>query len=156
MRLTKLTDYGIVLLTHVARTTSRDVHTARSLAQEARLPLPTVGRLLKVLTGAGLLTSQRGVHGGYSLARPARDITVAQIICALEGPISLTECAEVHVPSGCRHEVHCPTRTNWQKINTAVHHALDGITLADMAQPLSCERWLPPLERLATVSRSSV
>jgi FeS assembly SUF system regulator len=147
MRLTKLTDYGVVLLTHVARATHRTVHTARDLAHEARLPLPTVGRLLKLLATAGLLTSHRGVHGGYSLARPATEISVAQIIAVLEGPISLTECSDQPSPGTCQFEPHCPTRTNWHKINTAVRDALDSITLADMTQPLACDKWLPPARR---------
>ena len=141
IRLTKLTDYGIVLLTHMARGKTRTVFTARDLAVEARLPLPTVGRLLKMLTSDGLLCSHRGVHGGYSLARAADEITVAQIIRALEGPISLTECSDG--PGVCRQEMYCPVKTNWQKINSAVHSALDGISLADMARPWS-DGWAPP------------
>ena len=135
IRLTKLTDYGIVLLTHFASSPPASVHTAREIAQTARLPLPTVGRLLKVLTSEGLLVSQRGVNGGYSLARPAEEISISQIIRALEGPVSMTECSDG--PGICKHELLCPLKTNWQKINDVILRALEGISLAEMARPFT-------------------
>src|SRR5664279_2478735 len=91
-RMTKLTDYGIVLLTHFAAHDDQVAHTARELSQETRLPLPTVGKLLKQLSRGGLLASQRGTKGGYILARPPREITVSAIIATLEGPVAITEC----------------------------------------------------------------
>src|SRR5437588_12924260 len=92
-RLNKLTDYGIVLMAHVARSPEETPHTARSLAKETKLPLPTVGKLLRQLSERGLLSSHRGMHGGYNLAREAGSITVADIILAPEGPIGFTECS---------------------------------------------------------------
>ncbi|HKC25951.1 MAG TPA: Rrf2 family transcriptional regulator, partial [Thermoanaerobaculia bacterium] len=88
-RLTKLTDYGIVLLTHFAQNPERDAQNARELAQETRLPLPTVGKLLKELAHEGLLVSHRGIHGGYALARKPEEISMADVIAALEGPIAI-------------------------------------------------------------------
>jgi FeS assembly SUF system regulator len=130
IRMSKLTDYGIVLMTCVARSTR--LQTARQLSEQTHLPRPTVGKLLKRLCRAGMLTSQRGVHGGYELGHPAQDISIAALIIALEGPIKLTECS-VQTGGGCDHEASCPCRTPWQRINTAVTHALDGISLADMS-----------------------
>jgi FeS assembly SUF system regulator len=131
IRITKQTDYGIVLLTHLAAHGER-LFNAPDLAGETRLPLPMVSKILKVLARDGLLASHRGVKGGYSLARPAEEIPVSEIIAALEGPIALTECIEVH--GDCPHESLCRVRANWQRINDAVRRALDGITLAEMAQ----------------------
>lgn len=134
IRIAKLTDYGIVLLTHFARGAAPAVLNAPDLAVEARLPLPTVSKLLKLLSRAGLLVSHRGVAGGYSLARRPSDITVAQIIAALEGPIAMTECSS----DGhwlCTLEATCPTQTSWRKINSAVRRALEDLTLADMVAP---------------------
>ena len=91
IRITKQTDYGIVLLTHLAANPERQ-YTAPELAAEARLPLPMVSKILKLLARDGLLASHRGVKGGYSLARPAEEISMAEIIAALEGPIAITEC----------------------------------------------------------------
>lgn len=132
IRITKQTDYGIVLLTHLAAHADRQ-YAAPELAAEARLPLPMVSKILKLLARDGLLASHRGVKGGYSLARPAEEISMAEIIAALEGPIAITEC--ISVESDCSHEALCPVRSNWQRINLAVRSALEGISLAEMAQP---------------------
>src|SRR5260370_12166590 len=91
IRLSKLTDYGLVLMTHMAQNHDRLLHTARDLAAESRLPLPTVSKLLKELLQGGLLVSHRGIKGGYSLARKPREISVAEIIAVLAAPISLTQ-----------------------------------------------------------------
>lgn len=134
--MTRLTDYGIVLLTQVARSEDGRDHTARELASTAKLPLPTVGKLLKTLASGGLLASHRGANGGYRLARPAESVTVAEIIRVLEGPISLTECT-ASGPSACEHETGCAVRSNWRVINGAIQDALEKVTLAEMARPLA-------------------
>jgi FeS assembly SUF system regulator len=131
IRISRLTDYGIVLLTHMAA--HRDhVHNASEAAAEAHLPLPTVSKLLRLLTKEGLLASQRGVKGGYGLARAPQQISVAQIVAALEGPIALTACAGSGA-SDCEHETLCPVRGHWNLINLAIRQALESITLADLA-----------------------
>jgi FeS assembly SUF system regulator len=135
-RLTKLTDYGIVLLTHFAQHPEREAQNARELALETRLPLPTVGKLLKELAHEGLLVSHRGIHGGYALARKPEQISVADVIAALEGPIAITECNNTADPGLCEHESCCPVRTNWQLVNRAILQALEKISLAEMAHPL--------------------
>ncbi len=136
IRIAKLTDYGIVLLTHFAAEPEQATHTARDLAARANLPLPTVSKLLKLLSRAGLLISHRGVSGGYSLARPPGEISVAQVIAALEGPIALTECSpDAH--GLCTLESMCPVQSNWRRINRAVLEALEGLRLSDMTRPLA-------------------
>jgi FeS assembly SUF system regulator len=130
IRITKQTDYGIVLLTHLAANADRQ-YAAPELAAEARLPLPMVSKILKLLARDGLLASHRGVKGGYSLARPAEEISMAEIIAALEGPIAITEC--ISVESDCSHVALCPVSANWRRINEAVRTALEGISLAEMA-----------------------
>ena len=135
VQMSRLTDYGIVLMTHCARHADRSTHNARDLAAEAHLPLPTVGKILKALTRKGLLLSQRGVKGGYGLARSPEDITVAEIISALEGPVAITKCSQ-STGADCGLERLCPVRTNWQRINSVVWEALGKITLHEMAQPL--------------------
>ncbi|MBU6427817.1 MAG: SUF system Fe-S cluster assembly regulator [Cyanobacteria bacterium REEB65] len=133
-RINKLSDYGLVLLTHFARMPERPQHSAVELAAEAHLPLPTVGKLLKVLAREGLLASHRGAKGGYSLARRPEQITVAQIIRALEGPIAITECSE-HEGS-CEYESACPTSVHFKRINQVVLQALDKVTLLELAYPI--------------------
>ena len=119
----------------------------RDLAAETRIPQPTVSKVLKQLARAGVVTSIRGPQGGYRLARPATEIGVDEIITALEGPIAVTECADERSGSSCAYERRCGVRANWQRINDAVHGALAGITLADMASESS-----PPLLRIARSS----
>jgi FeS assembly SUF system regulator len=134
IRLSRLTDYGIVLMANLAQSEANSgPHNAREAAAEAGLPAPVVSKLLKTLARAGLLTSHRGSKGGYSLARPAADITVPEMIEVLEGPIRLTECAQ-H-PGGCAQEASCHVREPWQHINAAIYDALAHITLADLAAP---------------------
>jgi FeS assembly SUF system regulator len=136
IRMTKLTDYGIVLLTHIARDPERLTRNAPELAAAAHLPLPTVSKILKILAREGLLVPHRGAKGGFSLARAPEFVTVADVITALEGPIALTECS-AHGPDRCGIELKCPVGTNWQRINRVVLDALRKITLAEMAAPLA-------------------
>jgi len=132
IRITKLTDYGILVLTHLVRTESRC--TARDLAAATAVPEPTVGKILRLLTRAGLLESQRGAQGGYRIAREPDAISVADIIEAFEGPIALTECLS-NEASNCEVEPICLTRANWDRINRAIRHALEEIPLSEIARP---------------------
>ena len=129
-RLNKLTDYGIVLMAHVARSPEETLHTARSLARETKVPLPTVGKLLRQLSEHKLLSSHRGVNGGYNLAREPGSITVAEIILALEGPIGFTECSVVK--GLCNMERSCAIMSNSQIIGDALRDALQHVTLFDL------------------------
>jgi FeS assembly SUF system regulator len=133
IRLSRLSDYGIVLMALFAGRAPGALHTAREVALEAQLPLPVVSKILKALARKGLLVSHRGAKGGYTLARSPDLISAAEMISALEGPIGLTECT-VH-PGQCVQEASCHVREPWQRINGAVRKALAGVTLADLAQP---------------------
>ncbi len=145
IRMTKMTDYAIVLMTECARHSERAIHTARDLAEDSQVPLPTVGKILKLLAKKGLLTSHRGVKGGYSLTRRPSSISVAEVIIAMEGPISLTECIS-DLPGRCDMEHRCPVHSNWQRINEAVRAALGVITLDQMTAKVP--------ERLVTIGGS--
>jgi FeS assembly SUF system regulator len=134
IRLSKLADYGIVIMTNLARQPGRH-HNAPEIAARSHIPQPMVSKILKALARAGLLTSQRGAKGGYGLARPAEAISVAEVISALDGPIALTACIE-DGPGGCEIEALCPARANWHRINDAIRSALDGISMAEMAQAI--------------------
>ena len=131
LRITRQTDYGIVLLTRFALGKQEAVRNAPDLAAEAHLPAPMVSKILKILARAGLLVSQRGASGGYRLARAADDISVAEIVAALEGPIAMTECLTGD-PGCCALERTCPSRPNWARINQAVSSALADVHLSDM------------------------
>jgi Rrf2 family protein len=149
-RLSKTTDYGIVLMAQLAShadgfspgkaAASKEIRpaevptplNARELAQSSDLPLPMVSKILKALAREGLLLSQRGSKGGYSLARAPEDLPVAEMVRVLEGPVALTDCAIG--PSLCEHETMCAVREPWQKISRVVERALENVTLADLVQ----------------------
>ncbi len=152
-RLNKLTDYGLVLMTCVAHDTGRPLHTARDLAAQTRLPLPTVVKILRLLLDCGLLVSHRGVKGGYSLARDAESISAAEIIEALEGPIGFTECGTS--PGCCELERSCSVRGNSQIIGRALHRALSGITLADLTRPLRLGAGAPAANVVTSITLTS-
>ncbi len=133
LRLSRLTDYGIVLMAHLAEHERGTRHNAREMAADTHLPLPVVSKILKSLAREGLLLSHRGAKGGYSLSRDPASITVPEMIAALEGPISLTECT-THA-GACAHEPTCHVREPWQRINAAVRDALSHITLAALVAP---------------------
>jgi FeS assembly SUF system regulator len=154
IRLTKQTDYGIVLLSQIA-VADGALLTAPDLAQETRLPLPMVSKILKALTRAGLLSSQRGAKGGYVLAAPAAKISVAAIIAALEGPIAITECVE-ESEDGCTYEATCRVRGNWQRINHVVRDALDGISLEEMAEPWRRRSQMPAVLRRESTKKDAL
>jgi FeS assembly SUF system regulator len=141
IRLSKLADYGIVIMTHLARHPERQQSTPE-IAAATNVPQPMASKILKVLARAGLLVSHRGARGGYGLASSAHVITVAAVIEALDGPIAVTECSDV-ATSECDIELLCPARVNWQRINEAIRVALSGITLAEMAQAIPSAFLLP-------------
>jgi len=130
--MSKETDYGIILMAYFAGKRGETL-SSRDVARDVGLPLPMVSKILKVLARGSLLVSQRGAKGGYSLARSGEQISVAQIITTMEGPVAMTECIEN--PGGCRHEPICKLRTTWERINGFVLDSLAGITLSDLAGP---------------------
>jgi FeS assembly SUF system regulator len=137
-RLSRMTDYGIVLLAHLA--SERNLHpeesapqNARELAHQVGLPLPVVSKVLKQLARAGILESHRGAKGGFTLTRRPEDLSVAELVTALDGPVALTQCAAL--PGGCDHERTCAVRSPWQVINQVVQYALSEVSLADLVNP---------------------
>ena len=130
LRISRLTDYATVLLAALASEPQR-VQTAASLAEQSRIAAPTVSKLLKQLQRAGLVSSTRGLHGGYQLARPAAQISAAAILDALEGPVALTDCSVGH--GQCEIEETCRVGRVWQRLNLAIRRALYDVSLAQLA-----------------------
>ena len=130
VRMSKLTDYAIVLLTLLATDESATTHNAREVAARASLPFPVVSKILKALARAGLLVSHRGAKGGYALARPPEEISVADAIRAMEGPIALTECAAGG--GQCQQESTCEVRSPWQRVNDLVRDRLEQVPLTEL------------------------
>lgn len=133
LRLSKMTDYGTVIMTQMAARPT-EVCSAAEVAAAAGLTATTTAKILKTLAHHRLLRSVRGSKGGYTLARPPDRITVAEVIAAMEGEVAVTEC---NVDGGhCGQEAHCPSRDNWRSLNGLVRHVLGGVTLLDMTRPL--------------------
>jgi FeS assembly SUF system regulator len=130
IRLKKLTDYSFVLLSQFVL--EPGIHAARPLSGRTRIPLATVSKVLKMLAQAGLLEPHRGTHGGYTLTRPPGEVSVLEILAALEGPIALTDCG-VPEPGLCDIEAYCPVRSNWILLSRTVTEALRHLTLQDLA-----------------------
>lgn len=133
IRITRQTDYGILLLSQMAVRPAGTPLTAKDAAKHSGIPLPMASKILKSLARRGLLVSHRGVKGGYSLAVSPDTISLGDVIEALEGPIGITECS--HTPGACEQEPCCPVRTNWLRISVTVKEALDRIPLSAMASP---------------------
>lgn len=156
IRITRQTDYGIILLAYLASRPPDQILTARDAARECHLPVPMASKILKTLAREAILHSHRGVKGGYSLAREPGRITIGDIIGALEGPIGMTECSSS--PGSCEQEPLCPVRINWQKISLAVRGALEKIPLSEMmagqhAPLLSVGESAPALDDIVPVGR---
>ncbi len=141
LRITRLTDYGIVLMCYFAQHEPGFARSARDLARDTHLPQPMVSKVLKVLLQGGLLESRRGAQGGYLLARLPAEISIAAIVRALEGPIAMTSCTTKG--EACVRAASCPARPNWMRINNVLNDALDDLTLADLVQPAVQEDDLP-------------
>jgi FeS assembly SUF system regulator len=135
LRLNRITDYAVVVLSQMAREPEKQV-TAPQLADDTQVPLPTVAKVLKALVRGEVLVSHRGASGGYTLARAPQAITMLEVIRALEGPVSLTDCVD-GAEGDCSVESLCPMRGNWDRVNDAIRGALQSVTLADMAMPES-------------------
>jgi FeS assembly SUF system regulator len=131
LRISKLTDYAILMMVELTR--DGEMLSAHALAERIHVEVPTASKVLKLLSGAGLLDSFRGANGGYRVKRTAGEISVAEVIAAIEGPIAMTECS---VEEGlCTQEDNCELRGNWQRISLAVAEALNKVSLAEMGSP---------------------
>ena len=137
MRLSHLADYAVVLMTAAARYPAGARLSATELAADTGVPLPTTQKLMGQLAGAGLFTSARGASGGFALARPASEISLADIVEAVEGPIAMTVCAAHEGPSDCALGAHCRVKPHMGIVGNAVRGALGAVSLTQLCSPAS-------------------
>jgi FeS assembly SUF system regulator len=136
IRLSKLTDYAVALLSHMGNGGKEGLWTASDLTDKSGLPMPTVAKVLKILAKSGVVSAQRGAAGGYKLTKPAAEITIASIIEAMDGPISITACADSSAGhQDCLISNVCPLSAGWSKVNKSIRAALEAVTLAEMGVP---------------------
>ena len=138
LRVSRLADYAITVALRLA---SGDmVQTSSGIAGATGVPEPTVAKLLKMLSSAGLAASLRGARGGYRLARPLSGISIADVIAAVDGPIAIIACVE-GAASVCDMGDRCALSGRWGLVNDAVRGALDSISLAALrAAPVRAGR----------------
>ena len=134
MRLSHLADYAVVLMTAAARREPGERLSATALAEETGVPLPTAQKLMGQLAGAGLFDSVRGAGGGFALARPAGEISLADIVEAVEGPIAMTMCSGSDGPSECALDAHCRVKPHMGVVGNAVRGALHAVSLTELAR----------------------
>lgn len=134
LRLSKLTDYAVVLLARLEEAEAGAVMTAPGLAAATRLTEPTVAKVLKHLAHAGLVEGRRGALGGYRLTRKLSEMPLSDVIEAIDGPVALTACVDNAV-GFCGVEEGCPVRGRWDPVNAAIRQALAGITVAQLSGP---------------------
>jgi FeS assembly SUF system regulator len=128
LRISRLADYATVIMRNMS--VINQALSAAELAQCTAIHLPTVRKLLKQLLNAGLLVSERGANGGYQLAKPSEQISLADIVEAIDGPLALTECS--HPLGKCAISNSCVSKENWLLINKVVKEALSEMSLAQM------------------------
>ena len=132
MRLSHLADYAVVLMTAAARRSAGERLSATELSTETGVPLPTAQKLMGQLASAGLLSSSRGAGGGFALSRPATEISLADIVEAVEGPIAMTVCSEGR--TDCALDAHCRVKPHMGVVGNAVRGALGAVSLVELAQ----------------------
>ena len=133
MRLTHLADYAVVLMTAAARRAEGERLSANVLSDDTGVPLPTAQKLMGHLATAGLLTSVRGAGGGFTLARPVTEISLADIVEAVEGPIAMTMCSGGDGPSECALDANCRVKPHMGIVSHAVRGALGAVSLESLA-----------------------
>jgi len=134
MRLSHLADYAVVLMTAAARRPVAARLSATELAGETGVPLPTTQKLMGQLAACGLLSSVRGAGGGFALARPAAEISLADIVEAVEGPIAMTVCSGHEGVSDCALDAHCRVKPHMGVVGTAIRGALGAVSLTELAR----------------------
>ena len=134
MRLTHLADYAVVLMTAAARRPAAARLSATELATETGVPLPTAQKLMGMLASSGLLSSMRGAGGGFTLSRPAGEISLADIVEAVEGPIAMTVCSGHEGTSDCALDAHCKVKPHMGIVGNAVRGALGAVSLTELAR----------------------
>ena len=130
MRLSSMADYAVVTMCAAARHCGFARVSAAELAEETGIPVPTVQKVVSLLSKAGLLRATRGAGGGLQLARPAAAITLADIVEAVEGPIAMAACDH----GECAVECSCAVRPHWALVNATLRGALAGVPLTQLAQ----------------------
>ena len=142
-------EYGVRVMAHLAKNEGDTPISLNAIADAEGLPLAYLEHLVARLRRSELVESHRGAHGGYTLARPAEDITMAEVVAALEGDIAPIECitADADGVLTCSREdaEPCPTKLLWTRVQGSIVRTLNDMTLDDLVQPLRKKMEKPTL-----------
>lgn len=133
IKISRLADYATVIMNFLGAHPEA-CFSASMIAEQVRITLPTVSKILKLLNEADLLLSTRGTHGGYQLARPPELISVSEVIEAIDGRHGMTDCCRAK--NLCGNDSTCELRGNWQYISQIINDFLGNVSLVDMGKPL--------------------
>src|SRR5215212_6094592 len=137
-------EYGVRVMAHLAGKDGHEPTSLGTIADAEGLPLAYLEHLAQRLRRAGLVESRRGAYGGYSLARPAEEISMAEVVQALEGEIAPIECitadADGSLVCAREGEAPCPTKLLWTRVQGSIVHTLSEMTLADLVRPHAKEK----------------
>ena len=131
LRLTKKADYGLMALKFLAEQPDGNAFSAKDIAEAYHIPPPLLAKILQTLARAGLLVSHAGTHGGYALARAAKEISAFEVIRAIDGPLFITSCITIH--GACDLAGHCTIKEPLRKVNDSIKDLLSGIHISDLA-----------------------
>ena len=132
LRLTKKADYGLMALKYLAEQADNGAQSAKDIAEAYHIPPQLLAKILQTLAKAGLLVSHAGTHGGYALARNAREISAFEVIRAIDGPLFITSCITIH--GTCDLAGHCTIKEPLRKVNDSITSLLSGIRIADLVE----------------------
>ena len=132
LRLTKKADYGLMALKYLAEQASSGAQSAKDVAEAYHIPPQLLAKILQTLAKAGLLVSHAGTNGGYSLARPASEISAFEVIRAIDGPLFITSCITIH--GACDLAGHCTIKEPLRKVNDSIKDLLSGIRIGDLVE----------------------
>ena len=137
LKLSKKADYGLMALQHIASHPFDDVSRARvvntkEIAEEYHIPAELLAKVLQTLAKSGIIESHNGPKGGYLLGKSPREITIAQVLESLEGPLGMMDCSHEKDGDPCMQREHCNIRTPLLKIQSSIYQLLNSMTLQDM------------------------
>ena len=145
LRLTKKADYGLMALKYLAEQAEEASHSvgsvalgspaasAKAIAEAYHIPPQLLAKILQTLAKAGLLVSHAGTHGGYALARSAKNISAFEVIRAIDGPLFITSCITIH--GTCDLAGHCTIKEPLRKVNDSITGMLSALSIADLVDP---------------------
>lgn len=144
LHITKLADYATLIMGFLSEEEPAKCHSAKHIASTLQMAQTTVSKLLKSLAKSGLILSVRGTQGGYQLARQPDQITLTEVITAIDGKSGLTDCC---IGKYCSKQTVCKTQSNWKLLHNALYQALGQLTLCDMAKDLNQHDLIKTLQK---------